>query len=65
MKIELTKDEVGTLLKVLEDYKEVLLKRIAQESKNGSFSNANGKRSFIYKFIIPLKVKLIDMMEGK
>lgn len=36
MKIELTKDEVGTLLKVLEDYKEVLLKRIAQESKNGS-----------------------------
>lgn len=64
MKIELTKDEVDTLLKVFDDYKEVLLKRIAKESKNGSFSNANGKRSFIYKSLIPLKVKLTDLMEG-
>ncbi len=60
--IKIDKNEVETLVKVLEDYKEVLLNRMAKEANNGRFSNVNGKRNFIYKFIIPLKLKLLESL---
>ena len=58
MKIELEKKEIETLLKVLSDYEEVIMKRIMTEIKRKDFRNIKGKQEFIFNFLQPIRFKI-------
>lgn len=58
VKIELSKNQVDTLIKVLNDYTKIMIKRSEREFKNGNFRTAQNNLEFINKFVKPVKIEL-------
>ena len=60
MKFEISEKEIETLLKILSDYENVIMKRLINEIRKKDFKNIKGKQDFIFNFLTPFRIKLTE-----